>query len=85
MASDHCKYLPIFWGHGKDDPLIRYEYGARSVEYLKSALGVPTAASDAPGKGGVIFNSYEGLEHSTNMKELDDVKEWLKKVLPAQD
>ncbi|EMD40368.1 hypothetical protein CERSUDRAFT_110964 [Gelatoporia subvermispora B] len=85
MVSDHYKSVPIFWGHGKEDPLIRYEYGVRSIEFLKSTLGIPTAAPDALEKGGLIFHSYEGLEHSTNMQELSDLKEWLKKVLPAQD
>ncbi|OCH94523.1 Phospholipase/carboxylesterase [Obba rivulosa] len=85
MASDHCKFVPIFWGHGKDDPLIKFEYGVNSVEYLKSALGIPIVAPDAPEKGGISFHSYDGVEHSTSTQELGDLKNWLKRVVPTQE
>ncbi|KAI0940286.1 hypothetical protein AcV5_001435 [Taiwanofungus camphoratus] len=84
MASPHIKSLPIFWGHGKRDPLVKYPLGVRSVEFLKSQLGVLPAASDSPQAGGICFNSYDGLPHSTNNEELRDLLAWLKKVLPGE-
>lgn len=84
MASPYIKSLPIFWGHGKRDPLVKYPLGVRSVEFLKSQLGVLPAASDSPQAGGICFNSYDGLPHSTNNEELRDLLAWLKKVLPGE-
>ncbi|OCH89463.1 Phospholipase/carboxylesterase [Obba rivulosa] len=84
LASDHCRSIPIFWGHGTADPIVKFVQATQSVEYLTTTLGVETAAQDAPEKGGLSFHSYQGLQHSTTPKELDDLKQWLKVVLPIQ-
>ncbi|KAJ3013930.1 hypothetical protein NUW54_g1445 [Trametes sanguinea] len=86
MMSDHAKKLPIFWGHGKADPIVRYDRATMSLEYIKSQLNLN--APVAPEKvleGGIEFHSYEGLPHSVDDQELVDLKTFLKKVLPSQD
>jgi lysophospholipase-1 len=79
MLSAHYKSLPIFWGHGTDDPLV--EVGAASRDWLHAA-----GVADAPaGEPGLSFNAYEGITHSTSPQELDDLKAFLIKVLPAEE
>ena len=83
--KEHAKELPIFWGHGKEDPVVRYDLGVMSVEFLTKDLGVrqaPPYGTDATSLRGLSFNAYPNLGHSTTPGELDDVKSWLKKVLP---
>ncbi|KZT06519.1 uncharacterized protein LAESUDRAFT_700378 [Laetiporus sulphureus 93-53] len=83
MASDHVKSIPIFWGHGKQDPVISYQFGLRSVDALQNRVGVPLASQDAPQKGGISFHAYDDLDHAASNKELRDLSDWLKIVLPA--
>lgn len=83
MATFVNKLTPWFWGHGEDDPLVEFSSGVRSADFLKKELGIPPADAAAPEKGGLLFNSYEDVPHSTSNEELRDLKEWLKKVLPA--
>jgi len=82
MATPVNTATPMFWGHGKDDPLIKFNLCVRSVDFLKQELGIPAAEAGAPEKGGLAFHSYEDLPHSTNNEELRDLKDWLKRVLP---
>jgi lysophospholipase I len=85
MSTDHAKSLPIFWGHGTNDPLVKYQFGLESAKFLTKELGVPSTNLDAPdavGLKGLAFNSYDGVGHSTNTKELEDLNNWLKKVAP---
>jgi len=84
MVSDHIKSIPIFWGHGQDDPLVRYTWGSQSVDFLTSHLkitrfGLPEPSARTPG---VAFHSYPGVEHSTNEEELGDLRSWIAKVIP---
>jgi predicted esterase len=80
MLSDHYKKLPIFWGHGTDDPLVRFEIGTASRDWLHAA-----GVADAPaGEPGLSFNAYKGVPHSTSPQELDDLKAFLVKVVPAE-
>ncbi|CCM02315.1 uncharacterized protein FIBRA_04406 [Fibroporia radiculosa] len=83
MATPSNITTPIFWGHGKDDPLVKFDTAIRSVEILKLQLNIPTADLESPEKGGLMFNSYEDLPHSASNEELRDLKAWLKKVLPS--
>ncbi|KAJ7228200.1 Phospholipase/carboxylesterase/thioesterase [Mycena pura] len=84
MISDHATSVPIFWGHGTSDPLVKHDLAVKSTEFLRDNIGVPTAPATGEPKG-LSFNSYAGVEHSTNQKELDDLQAWLKKALPAVD
>jgi len=85
MCTSHASSTPIFWGHGTADPLVTYNIGKASVEFLTTRLGLPAVsdnASDAASLKGVMFRSYSGLQHGAAPKELSDLKEWLKRILP---
>ncbi|KAL1734394.1 Phospholipase/Carboxylesterase-domain-containing protein [Schizophyllum commune] len=77
MVSDHARKVPIFWGHGTDDPIVRFEYCQRSVAFLKSELKF------AEGPDALSLNVYPGMQHATCNQELIALKAWLEKVLPA--
>jgi predicted esterase len=85
MVSDNAKSTPIFWGHGKDDPLVRFDLGEGSAKYLTEVIGIPKATEDGSSQQGLSFNAYAGVEHSTNMQELQDLRAWIKRVLPNKD
>lgn len=62
---------------------MKYEFGQKSVKFLTETLGMPIA-----GEGefkGLSFNTYPGVGHSTNQKELDDLRAWLKKAVSITD
>ena len=81
MMNDHAKKVPIFWGHGKNDPLVRYKWAEKSLEFLKDELGIgPASENDL---AGVEFHGYAGLVHSASEDELEDLQTWLKKVITA--
>ncbi|KAF8484804.1 Phospholipase/carboxylesterase [Russula ochroleuca] len=85
MCTQHASSTPIFWGHGTADPLVTLDIGRTSVDFLKTTLGisaVTTERSDAPALKGVLFKDYAGLQHGAAPEELDDLKEWLKVILP---
>lgn len=42
MLTDIAKSLPIFWGHGMDDPLVKHEVVLASAQLL-TAQGIPAA------------------------------------------
>ncbi|CAL1700140.1 unnamed protein product [Somion occarium] len=84
MASDHVKKLPIFWGHGKADPLVRHIWGVQSAEFLKDTFGIKTADESEPKLTGITFRSYDGVPHSTSEAELEDLQKWLQKVIPQE-
>lgn len=73
MQSERAKDLPIFWGHGTGDQVVRYAWGQQSRDRLVE-LGFKH----------VEFNSYPGMGHSLCDKESDDVETFIRKVLPAQ-
>nr|GAT51572.1 predicted protein [Mycena chlorophos] len=84
MISQHAKSLPIFWGHGSADPLVRHELAVKSVDFLRESIGINTSPA-AEQLVGLSFTSYAGVQHSVNDRELSDLKTWLKKVLPSVD
>jgi len=81
MLSDNAKTLPIFWGHGIADPLVRLDFATRSVDFLKSSCGI--SESDDKTLSGLKFRTYKDLEHSSSKEELSDLKYWLKSVIPG--
>ncbi|KAJ7167663.1 Phospholipase/carboxylesterase/thioesterase [Mycena filopes] len=83
MTSEHAASIPIFWGHGSADPLVKYQIGRSSADLLIKQLGFPVASAGEA--KGLSFNTYDGVGHSTNEKELADLQSWLKKALPASD
>ncbi|KAF9905165.1 hypothetical protein BX616_001091 [Lobosporangium transversale] len=70
MASDANRKTPIFWGHGDQDPVVRYEYGQQSVELLKKH------------KFNVRFNTYRNMGHSSCPQELRDLLSFFKETIP---
>ncbi|KAJ7269727.1 Phospholipase/carboxylesterase [Mycena rebaudengoi] len=81
MVSAHAPSVPIFWGHGAADPVVKYSLGRLSADFLVNEIGIPTAPSlGAP--TGLDFHTYEGLEHSLRADELDDLALWLEKIIP---
>ena len=86
MCVPHASSLPIFWGHGTADPLVTFKIGSASVAFLKTTLGLSAVLPDAPDAAslkGVMFRDYPGLQHGAAPQELDDLKKWLKKILPV--
>ncbi|KAH8118660.1 Phospholipase/carboxylesterase [Phellopilus nigrolimitatus] len=79
MASDHAKLIPIFWGHGTHDPLVRFDMATASTQFLKRDLGVKTATNED--QVGLSFHSYEGEGHTACIEELGDLQAWLKRVI----
>jgi len=71
--------VPIFWGHGEDDPLVPLALGKLSKDELE---GVGVKEAKASGEPGVSFHIYPGLGHSTDTQEIKDWANWLKKVIP---
>jgi len=61
---------PVFQCHGEADPLVHYSFGLLTSTLLKSQIPKYT------------FKSYPNLGHSSSEQELDDVKSFLKEVLP---
>lgn len=85
MCSQHASSARIFWGHGTADPLVTFDLGRTSVDFLKTTLGIPAVTTEASGTSaldGVLFKNYTGLQHGAAPEELNDVKEWLKKIIP---
>ncbi|KAH8830983.1 lysophospholipase I [Flagelloscypha sp. PMI_526] len=81
MASTHAKRMPIFFGHGDQDPLIQREVSTSSIEILTSQLGVQRATEDSV--VGLTYHVYRGLAHGLDeSNELPDLIAWLGKVLP---
>jgi len=86
MSTDNAKKLPIFWGHGKDDPLVKYKMGQASAEFLENEIGVKKLEVDVEESPvGLAFHGYAGVPHSVNQAELDDLRAWIKRVIPKSD
>ncbi|KAH9948748.1 lysophospholipase I [Amylocystis lapponica] len=83
LVKPQNKTVPIFWGHGKEDVMVKYMHALRSAELLRVTVGVPQAAAGAPQDGGLDFHAYDGIQHSTTPQELRDLKGWLQKVIPG--
>ncbi|KAI8644790.1 Phospholipase/carboxylesterase/thioesterase [Parasitella parasitica] len=70
IASDANKKTPILMCHGDADNVVKPEYGRESAEKLES-LGYD-----------VTKKTYPGLAHSANEKEINDIKQFLEKIIP---
>ncbi|KAE8206340.1 hypothetical protein CF335_g1966 [Tilletia laevis] len=70
--------LPIFHGHGNADPVVQYEFGQRTIEFLKTpkdkgGLGFP--------EDKIRFETYAGMPHSACPQEIEHVGQFLEKVI----
>ncbi|GHJ83995.1 hypothetical protein NliqN6_0397 [Naganishia liquefaciens] len=86
LTSPGAKNLAVFWGHGKQDAVVNYKYGQQSCELLQSlkSVNLPNVPKGTPfAKPGIRFESYDGMGHSLDEKEIRDLSEWLKHAVPA--
>ncbi|MGQ0750367.1 MAG: alpha/beta hydrolase [Betaproteobacteria bacterium] len=67
-ASESNKRTPIFMAHGTHDPVVSYAWGSASRRMLEDS-GYPVEWHEYP------------MQHSVCMEEVNDVADWLKKVL----
>lgn len=72
-ADSPNKNTPIFMGHGDLDPLVKYDWGLQTAEALRD-MG-----------WNVKFNTYEGLAHSAEPKEIDDLESFFNEKLPPMN
>ncbi|KAH8921814.1 hypothetical protein BT69DRAFT_1264091, partial [Atractiella rhizophila] len=75
LATDHARNLQVFWGHGKADPLIKYQWAEMSVSLMRERLKMKN----------IDFRGYDGVVHTASQEELDDMAEWLEKRIPKID
>lgn len=61
-----------FVGHGDADPLIKYDWGVKTAEFLRKDLGVKD----------LEFKTYHGLGHSADPLEIDHLEAFLHRCLP---
>ncbi|TEB21199.1 alpha/beta-hydrolase [Coprinellus micaceus] len=73
--------FPILWCHGTNDKEIPLSYGRDAEGFIK-ALSKEGASSGLQA-GVITFETYEGLDHSTNDTELEDVAAWLSTQLQS--
>ncbi|KAF8335037.1 Phospholipase/carboxylesterase [Cantharellus anzutake] len=79
--SPTTKMVPIFMAHGTEDKVVRYDWGLKSSNFMTEKLGL--RSRKAPDFGpGVIFNTYQGMVHSADPRELHDLTQWLKSIIP---
>lgn len=83
LASPYASETPIFWAHGEEDQVVRYEYGRTCAEMLVDEVSVPKLGREELGSPGLCFVTYSGLAHSLSDAELDDLNEFLEKIIPA--
>ncbi|GLB44539.1 putative phospholipase/Carboxylesterase [Lyophyllum shimeji] len=92
VASPLAPTVPIFWGHGRLDFKVKYDFSFQSARALSSDLGIPFHESDKrltpddfkePGSAaGVRFMSYDHLGHWMNSSEMEDLHTWMTALLP---
>jgi len=80
MTSPNALSAPIFWGHGTKDPLVLLDFSKKSVEFLSTEMGMMRGKPGA--FGGLSYHLYEGMGHTTNQKELEDLKAFIKTAVP---
>ncbi|KIV90704.1 hypothetical protein, variant [Exophiala mesophila] len=69
-SKDANKDTPFFMAHGDADEVVKYSWGQQSAQVLNKDLG-----------HNVEFKTYRGLTHSADMKEIDDLEQFIKSCL----
>ena len=62
---------PVFQCHGSDDEIVPFSRGKQTAELLKSL------------NANLTFKEYKGMGHHSSMKEMEDLRTFLDKVIPA--
>ncbi|KAG6891704.1 hypothetical protein C0992_010107 [Termitomyces sp. T32_za158] len=83
LASSYASSIPVFYGHGSADPLVKLEKCEASAEFLATELKIPRSNNRRVASG-LSHVVYQGLTHTTNQEELDDLKEWIISALPPK-
>ena len=81
MLSDHAKKIPVFWGHGEDDPIVEYDKATMSLQFLQQ-IGIRKVEAEKVLEGGIEFHAYPNLGHSADPQEIAELQTFLKKVIP---
>lgn len=63
----------VFQAHGKEDPIVPFEFGQLTKERVNQLGGV------------VEFNAYDGMGHEGSQEELRDLEKFCLTVLPEND
>lgn len=63
------------------DPLVKIQFAQSSIQFLTKEMGFPLKKNTSEYHG-ISYNIYEGIGHTTNQKELDDIRTWLGKAVP---
>ncbi|CAO1636357.1 unnamed protein product [Sympodiomycopsis kandeliae] len=85
LLQPHSASIPVFHGHGSSDPIVQFEYGQRTVEFIKKDLGAgdfKPGSNGQPSKG-VQFEVYRGMQHSACPEEIEHVGRFLETIVPA--
>ncbi|KAH0839805.1 Alpha/Beta hydrolase protein [Lanmaoa asiatica] len=82
LASPYASETPIFWAHGEEDTVVQYQYRCTCAEMLVAELSARKLGREGLGSPGLCFVTYSGLAHSVNNAELDDLRDFLEKVIP---
>ncbi|KAK1922610.1 Phospholipase/carboxylesterase/thioesterase [Papiliotrema laurentii] len=82
LTNPSARDIPVFWGHGRDDPVVHYEFGERSVDLLTRQMGFPVVpAGQTFTRPGLRFESYRNMGHSSSPEEIEHLKAWMKEAL----
>jgi len=84
MLSDHARSTPLFWGHGLNDPLVKYNLCEKSVAFLKDECGIKELGNNDKDVVGLRCKAYKGMDHSWCPEEIYDLRSWLKSVVPGE-
>ncbi|RDB17778.1 Acyl-protein thioesterase 1 [Hypsizygus marmoreus] len=92
IASTLASTLPIFWGHGRDDPQVNYKFSLKAAMTLADQLHIPFHESSdrlvpetfAEPKNNVNlrFMTYPDLGHWLCPVEIDDLSIWMEAIIP---
>jgi lysophospholipase-1 len=55
-----------------------------SSDFLVQQLGIPVSKPGDVNLKGLSLHMYEGVGHTTTQRELDDLKEWIKRAIPNE-
>eukprot|EP00298_Acanthocystis_sp_HF-20_P002498 c12913_g1_i1.p1 GENE.c12913_g1_i1~~c12913_g1_i1.p1 ORF type:complete len:233 (-),score=110.09 c12913_g1_i1:119-817(-) len=71
QITEQAKLSPVLHCHGKDDPLVRIDWARDTAKALKEG-----------GVKSLELKEYDGMAHELGQTEMNDIQEWLLKVLP---
>ncbi|CDJ67392.1 hypothetical protein ENH_00035480 [Eimeria necatrix] len=84
VSPHYAQAVPrILHCHGAVDDIVRPIYGQTSVESVRNRL-IDSGARPEKCQDDITFKLYEGLGHSANQQELNDIKVFLSRVFNAK-